>query len=165
MLLTPAQQDYLEAIYHLATNDGDDADGHAGVRVSDIAALLGTKLPTVTRNMARLCELGLIEHQPRGPVMLTKQGHALGSQLSHRHQDLLAFLTSVLGVSPKLAGSEACLLEHGMSGETSQRLHLFLLNWQSLDEQGKAKLRGKHMRGSKSQFTLVGPGAGHGGRQ
>lgn len=164
MQLTPAQQDYLEAIYRLAVGGGNGA-GHISVRVSDIAAQLGTKLPTVSRNMSRLRELGLIEQRHRGPISLTKAGLDLGSQLSHRHQDILQLLTSVLGVRLDLAKREACLLEHGMSGETSQRLHLFLLNWQGLDEKSKAGLLGKGPSPGKSQFSLVGPGAGHGGRQ
>ena len=165
MHLTPAQQDYIEAIYRLASSQGSEEAVQTGVRVSDIAAHLGTKLPTVTRNMARLRELGLIEQQARGPVNLTEEGVALGSQLSHRHRDILQLLTSVLGVKQNLAVREACLLEHGMSGETSQRLHQFLLNWQGLDEKSKTSLLGKRKRRGKSEFSLVGPGAGHGGRQ
>ena len=114
MQLTPAQQDYIEAIYLLAASRDGGSAVQVGVRVSDIAAQLGTKLPTVTRNMARLREVGLIEQQARGPVRLTDTGNALGAQLSHRHQDILQLLTTVLGVNRKVAESEACLLEHGM---------------------------------------------------
>src|SRR5512134_1814022 len=99
--LTAAQQDCLEAAYRVAGADGS-------ARITDIAAELGTRLPTVVRSMARLKELGLVRQSEREPVVLTARGAELAMQLAHRHHDLLDFLAVVLGVESAQADREAC---------------------------------------------------------
>ncbi len=171
--LSPAQQDYLEAIYRLAGAADSSAGGsrrsrHAeqlsGVRVTDLAAALGTRLPTVVRTVARLRELGMVEQEQRGQVHLTEPGLRLAVQLAHRHSDVVYFLYAVLGVTAKRAEMEACLVEHGLSAETAQRLHLFLERWDSLSDAQRARLSGLDKRVRPTQFTLLGEAAGAGGR-
>jgi len=158
--LTPAQQDYLEACHVLERRTGG-----APVRITDIAELLGTRLPTVTRSVARLRRMGLLEQQTRGPVRLTEAGRAIAGQLLHRHEDVLRLLTEVLGVSCPLAEKEACLLEHGLSGLSAQRLHEFLLRWDSLPAAQRDYLRGTSGPRGATDFSLVGRARGAGRRR
>ncbi|MCC7476850.1 metal-dependent transcriptional regulator [bacterium] len=173
--LSPAQQDYLEALYRLASSSapetalralqrGRTGQGLSGVRITDLAAALGTRLPTVVRTVARLRELGLVEQEQRGQVHLTADGLQLAAQLAHRHSDVVYFLYAVLGVTAKRAEAEACLIEHGLSAETAQRLHLFLERWDALSESQRSRLSGMDKRVRPTQFTLLGEGAGAGGR-
>src|SRR5687768_16898486 len=107
--LSAAQQDYLEAVYVLLKRDGGD-----GVRVTDIAAELGCRLPTVVRGIARLRAAGMAAQEERGLVRLTTRGEALAAQLLHRHTDVVYLLEHVLGVPAQRAEAEACVIEHGL---------------------------------------------------
>lgn len=127
-MLTAVQQDYVEAIYRLEQGHGQS------VRITDIAAQLGTRLPTVTRTVRRLTELGLVHHPTRQQVHLTVAGRRMAVECVHRHEDLVMFLTDILGVSSRQAEQDACQMEHGMSSGTAQRLHELLEHWQRCDE-------------------------------
>jgi len=157
--LTPAQQDYLEAVFRLQQSQPQ------GVRITDIAEMLGTRLPTVTRNVRRLREARLVEQEQRGPVSLTRRGQRLGAQLTHRHNDIRSFLTDVLGVERSRAESEACVLEHALSGQTSQLLHLFMEKWDKLDGRRQDELQPRQRARRPVEFTLLGPGSGAGKRR
>lgn len=163
--LTPALQDYLEAIRGLHA-----AQGGSGVRVTDIARQLGTRLPTVVRSVARLRELGLAEQLPRGPVRLTPVGAALAAQLAHRHEDVLRLLRDVLGVDPARAELDTCVLEHGLSAESAQALHEFLMRWDG-SPLAQALLAVRPADGADSEpafapdFDLLGSAAGSGSRR
>jgi DtxR family Mn-dependent transcriptional regulator len=158
--LTPAQQDYLEACYML-----EQRVSGGPVRVTDIAELLGTRLPTVTRSVATLRRIGLVAQEARGPVELTQAGRALAKQLRHRHEDVRRLLTEVLGVGQRIAEHEACVLEHGLSGVSAQRLHEFLLRWDGLPVEQRDYLRGLAGPLRVTEFSLVGRARGAGRRR
>lgn len=172
-VLTAAQQDYLEAILRLELTqralqavDAQKAEpAAAGVRVTDIAAALGCRLPTVVRSLARLREAGLVEQAERGLVHLTLESRRLASQLLHRHEDTVALLAEVLGVPPAQAEAEACLIEHGLSAQTAQRLHEFLIRWEALRPATRARLAGQSRRLRPADFALVGGASGAGARR
>lgn len=129
MSLTPAQQDYLEAIYRI------ELEGQSsGVRITDIAEHLGTRLPIVTRTVQKLTALGFVAHDARKAVQLTGRGRQVAGEILHRHKDLVAFLTKILGLPTAEAEHDVCQIEHGLSGKAAQRLHEFLLYLNSLDE-------------------------------
>ena len=136
MALTAVQQDYLEAIYRLEL-----AEGSVGVRVSDIAGHLGTRLPTVTRTVQKLTALGYLEHDARKAVHLSEHGRRVAEEILHRHKDLVAFLTRILGLDTDEAENDVCQIEHGLSGKAAQRLHEFLLYLETLDDSGQAMIR------------------------
>lgn len=119
-VLTPAQEDYVEVIFRL------EQSGHDPVRVTDIADELGTRLPTVSRTVQKLAELGLVLHDRRRSVRLSARGKRMAQDLVHRHNDLVAFFRIVLGLDHREAEQNACRLEHGLSGRAAQRLHEFL---------------------------------------
>lgn len=123
--LTASQQDYLEAVYRLL-HDPARTEQRTSVRVTDIATALGTRLPTVTRTVARLAERGLFLHEPRQGVRLTPSGELLASAFVHRHEDLVRFFVTILGLEKERAERDTCQIEHGLSEMSAQRLHEFL---------------------------------------
>jgi len=132
---TPAQDDYIEIICRL-----EIARRRGGVRITDIAARLGTRLPTVTRTVQKLTEAGLLTHAIRQEVHLTKEGRRIGMEIIHRHDDLVAFFTRFLGLSAKEAETDACKIEHGLSGKAAQRLHVFMEYFENLPAQEQKQL-------------------------
>jgi DtxR family transcriptional regulator, Mn-dependent transcriptional regulator len=135
--LTAVQEDYLEVIYRLET----EVAGRA-VRISDIAAKLGTKPPTVTRAVRRLSALALLHHPLRGRVGLSAHGRKMAIEIVHRHEDIVSFFTGILGLRENEAESDACQIEHGLSARTAQRLHDFLEHFDSLTRVEKRRLTG-----------------------
>lgn len=120
-MLTATQQDYLEIVHRLETDPK-----YGRVRVTDIAEQLGTRLPTVTRTVQKLTELGYLTHRARREVSLTSLGRKMAEEILHRHKDLVLFFTEVLGLDPEHAERDVCQMEHGLSGPAAQRLHEFL---------------------------------------
>ncbi|MBD3403072.1 MarR family transcriptional regulator [candidate division GN15 bacterium] len=128
-MLTAAQQDYVEVIYRLELERGDEP-----VRISDIAERLGTRLPTVTRTVQKLTAAKVVRHDSRKEVTLTEKGRQIGREIVHRHDDLVKFFVQVLGLSEAEAERDTCQIEHGLSGKASQRLHEFLVYLRELGE-------------------------------
>lgn len=131
-MLTAAQQDYVEVIYRLEMEHGE-----SGVRISQIADALGTRLPTVTRTVQKLAALEIVAHDARREVRLTDKGKQIGGEIVHRHEDLVRFFTDVLGLDQSVAERDTCQIEHGFSGRASQRLHEFLEHFLALRESKK----------------------------
>lgn len=117
--ISSSLQDYLEAILNLKENNGI-------VRVTDLADYLQVAKPSVTETVKTLVGLGLLKHAKYGPLVLTKQGQEVAGKIRHRHEVLKTFLTGVLGVDPETADREACLMEHAISRDTTDRLVRFL---------------------------------------
>jgi DtxR family Mn-dependent transcriptional regulator len=117
--LTPAMEDYLEAIYCIG-------QGQRIVRVKNIASRIGVKMPTVTSMLKSLSQKGFIEYEKHEYLELTARGEEVGKEINRRHQALLTFLINILGIDPVVANEEACRIEHGMSPKTLDRLKLFI---------------------------------------
>ncbi|MBN2081168.1 metal-dependent transcriptional regulator [bacterium] len=155
--LTAAQQDYLEALSLLG------AEG-AGVRVTDLAAHLGTRLPTVTRTLQRLRERGLVHQEVRGLAYVTLAGRRLAGQLAERHRLVERLLGEVLHLPPEQAARDACVIEHGLSGAAAGRLAAFLGRWDQLPQATRRFLTGRRGRPSEERFDLLGDSRSFGGR-
>ncbi len=115
--LTPSLEDYLEAVFDL----GPPA------RVSAIAKHLDVAKASVTQAVQRLIEKGFVESARYGRVNLTAQGLKLARKVRKRHNTLVIFLEGVLGVPAGVAERDACVLEHGLSDETADRLTEYTL--------------------------------------
>ncbi|HSV43104.1 MAG TPA: metal-dependent transcriptional regulator [Candidatus Bathyarchaeia archaeon] len=120
--ISAALQDYLEAVLFVERQKGE-------ARVADLAAFLNVKSPSVVKSLNRLKELGLIEQQPYGPVVLTKRGRAEAQDVSRRHDVLKDFLSRVLMIDDKLAEQDACRIEHVISARTFERLTAFVTTY------------------------------------
>lgn len=119
--ISPAMQDYLEVILNLSENTNV-------VRVTDIAARLNIAKASVTQTVNKLKDLGLVIQDKYGPVGLSHAGRELAVKVQHRHRTLQTFLIEVLGVEPRTAEKDACLMEHVVSPQTMERLVEFLAN-------------------------------------
>lgn len=117
--LTPAIEDYLEALLRLEKNRGS-------VRVKELAEHLGLTNATISTCIPKLSRLGLVEFERYGPIRLTPLGREIAHKILKREELLLAFFQEILGVSQDVARREACLVEHSLSAESLLRLEAFL---------------------------------------
>src|SRR3990172_4366263 len=101
MTLTPTHEDYIEAVYRR------HARAPSGVRITDLARDLGCRLPTVTRTVRHLTDHGLLRHEARGRVHLSPAGRTLAREIAHRHDDVAAFLSELLGLPQKQVAVDA----------------------------------------------------------
>jgi DtxR family Mn-dependent transcriptional regulator len=116
--MTQSLEDYLEMVSFLA-DDGE-------VRVTDIASRLGVSKPSVLTALKNLEEQGLLEHERYRSVALTQKGVDRAAEIRGRHHFLTAFLHDVVGVSGDIAEKDACKMEHILSEETLQKMHLLV---------------------------------------
>jgi DtxR family Mn-dependent transcriptional regulator len=93
---------------------------------SSLARSLSVSMPSVTEMLQRLSGKGLVHHQRRGQVRLTKEGQLLANSLIRRHRLWEAFLVRFLGFSWDEVHEEACRLEHATSPGLEERLAGFL---------------------------------------
>ncbi len=117
--LTPAMEDYLEAIFNLGKEK-------KVVRVKNIAKRLDVKMPTVTSMLKTLSNRGLIDYEKYEYLELTKKGVDVGREIHRRHHILRGFLTDILNVDLKKADKEACKMEHAVSASTLDRFIEFM---------------------------------------
>jgi Mn-dependent DtxR family transcriptional regulator len=112
--LTPANEDYLEAVFQLGGSDGQ-------VRSVDLAAKLDVSKASVNKAVSNLKEAGLVEQPYYGDITLTKEGAQYAQSVLERHHVLYHFLIDILRVNPKVAAVEACEMEHAISDDTLER--------------------------------------------
>ena len=114
MNLTPAMEDYLEAILIVAKKQVE-------VRSVDIARQLNVSKPSVWRAMTVLKDGGFLTMDDYGFLLLTDLGEETAKKIYERH----CFFTDRLiaaGVDPKQAEKEACRIEHAISDESFSKL-------------------------------------------
>ena len=103
MQLTQSQEDYLETIYVLKSQQDH-------VRAIDVAAALGFSKPSVSHALKDLKEKELIYTDKTGYIFFTEQGQLQATQVYERH---VYFKNQLLhaGVEPILAEEEACRMD------------------------------------------------------
>jgi DtxR family transcriptional regulator, Mn-dependent transcriptional regulator len=117
--VSASKQDYLETILDFTADEGQ-------VRSIDIAHALGVSRASVNKSLGVLKESGLVEHEHYGDVKLTEKGLKVARQVRARHDNLKTFLSTVLGVNPDTAETDACRMEHAISRETAEKLEEYL---------------------------------------
>jgi Mn-dependent DtxR family transcriptional regulator len=117
--LTIAMENYLEAVYE-SSFDG------VGSRVSDIAVRLGVSKASVNNAMNILAKKGLDENEKYREVKLTPAGREMAEVVSNRHAIIFRVFSEVLGIPEDIADTDACAIEHVISGESVQRMNDFL---------------------------------------
>lgn len=105
---------YLETIYVLRKS-------MATVRSVDVAEHMDYSKPSVSRAMGLLKNGGFIEIAPSGGITLTETGAQVAQKIYERHTLLTTFLIE-LGVSPEVAGEDACKMEHAISDESFEAI-------------------------------------------
>jgi len=115
--LSPAQEDYLRAIYNLLQE-------HPGEAVSAAALVerMGAPPATVTETVKRLAVVGLVNHAPYRGVTLTLAGEKAALEVIRHHRLLEQYLAEALGLPWDEVHAEADRLEHVLSEGLEARI-------------------------------------------
>lgn len=113
--VSTTQEMYLKVLLHLSENKPI-------ARVRDIAQELGVTPGTVSLRLSKLKELGLVDQERYGGVLLTPVGEAIARCVLRRFDTLKTLLVEVFGIDPELAESDACRMEHAVSPTTVNRM-------------------------------------------
>ena len=114
-IITPAVEEYLEAIYKMSLEEGP-------VIAARLAERMGVSPPTVADMLRRLKENGFIRGDRKQGVILTRKGTEAAETLVRRHRLAERMLTDVLGLGWDEVHDEACRLEHAISGQVEEKL-------------------------------------------
>jgi len=110
MVLQESGEMYLETILVLQKQQGI-------VRSIDVAKKLGFARPTLSEQMKKFREEGLVSFNEENHILLTEEGKKIAEKTYERHTVITHFLTAI-GVSPQTAEEDACRIEHYISDET-----------------------------------------------
>lgn len=127
MKLTNSQEEYLKTIYLLSKNNEK-------VRVTDIARKLKITKPSVNKGINNLKEIGVLEYEAYGEIVLTKKGIELAENIIKKQDILEMFLVNVLEIEKNKAIEEAKTLKHAISEETATKLDKYITNVLHLEE-------------------------------
>jgi Mn-dependent DtxR family transcriptional regulator len=132
-LLTSAMEDYLEMIYRNSLQD-------SYLRINKLAELLNVKASSASRMVQKLGELGFLNYEKYGIVMLTDSGKELGKFLLGRHRIIEDFL-NFLECDNVLVQTE--LIEHNINTHTLENIKMlndfFMSNHEIVDQFKKFK--------------------------
>ena len=104
-----AIQDYAKAIYAL--------EARGTVTTTALAERMGVTVASASGMVRKLCELGLVAHEPYQGVQLTQEGEHLALEVLRHHRLLELYLARDLGVPWDRVHDEAEVLEHVLSEE------------------------------------------------
>lgn len=110
MKIQESAENYLETILVLQKRNGQ-------VRSIDIANELEFTKPSISIAMKNLRQSGLIDMDQNGYITLLEEGREIAEKIYERHTILTNWLIK-LGVSPDVADSDACKIEHVISTES-----------------------------------------------
>ena len=116
--LSASLEDYLEVIYSLVQKN-------SVARSRDNARQMEVTGASVTGALRTLAEKKLVNYAPYELVTLTEEGKRFAEKVVGRHRALKEFFSTVLGLSDKVAGENACRIEHAVSEDLMERLILF----------------------------------------
>jgi len=116
--ITSTIEDYLETILMLS-----EEKNHA--KVTEIAEFHNISKASVTEMITKLKKMGFVESEKYGTITLTPKGKDLATKVKKKHEILLAFLL-LIGVHPKNANLDCCIMEHNLTKETIEKLGLFI---------------------------------------
>ena len=110
MQIRASAEDYLETILLLSKKTG-------AVRSIDIVSDMGFSKPSISVAMKKLRENEMISVDKDGYITLTEKGEQIAEQVYERHSTLYDWLVSI-GVSERIAATDACRMEHILSADT-----------------------------------------------
>jgi DtxR family Mn-dependent transcriptional regulator len=116
--LNATEETYIETIATLLKMQGY-------AKVTDIAKTLKVMPSSVSEMLKKLSGLGFVNHNPYGPVTLTKKGYALNEYLEEQQLSLQRFF-ELLGIDKRIAKEDACRIEHVLNEVTLERLSLYV---------------------------------------
>jgi DtxR family Mn-dependent transcriptional regulator len=115
MRINESGEDYLETILILEKKNGT-------VRSVDIATELGYSRPSISRAVGILKKGGYIDVEAGGNILLTDKGREKANRIYERHRLICLYLVKALGVEEKIAGDDACRIEHVISEATFEKI-------------------------------------------
>ncbi|MEM2124524.1 MAG: metal-dependent transcriptional regulator [Methanolinea sp.] len=115
-----AGEDILEAAYTLWVANGRMPT------VREVAARVAKEEGTVREEARDLAAEGYVSLRGGEILELSDKGKETGARVEKKHRVLECFLSEVLGMERSAASEEACILEHGISDETLDRLEGFI---------------------------------------
>jgi DtxR family transcriptional regulator, Mn-dependent transcriptional regulator len=111
--VSSAIEDYAKAIYALELRGGS-------VSTNALAERLGVTAASASGMVKRLCEMGLVEHEPYRGVSLTDGGRRVALEVIRHHRLLELYLVESLGVPWDRVHEEAEVLEHVLSEQLEE---------------------------------------------
>lgn len=117
MIMQEAGEMYLETILRIENEQGY-------VRSIDVANRMGYSKPTISEQMKKFREAGLVKFDDEMHINMTEAGRAIARKTYTRHVVITAFLENI-GVSPETAENDACRFEHYISDETFACMRAF----------------------------------------
>ena len=113
-LRSPAIEDYAKAIYALELRGGQ------AVSTTALAERLGVTAASASGMVKRMCELGLVAHEPYQGISLSEAGRRVALEVIRHHRLLELYLVKSLGVPWDRVHEEAEVLEHVLSDELEE---------------------------------------------
>lgn len=110
MLIQEAAEMYLETILIIGRRSGR-------VRAIDVANEMKYSRPTVSEQMKKFRENGLVDVDENGYITLTEAGRSIAERTYERH-NVIARIFLGLGVDEQTAYEDACRVEHYISQKT-----------------------------------------------
>lgn len=117
--LTKAQEDYVQAVRYLSEKDD-------GVRLTDIAALMGVTKASTCNAVTKLEQGGFLYRDGNRLIYLTPEGEQEASRVADNFTTIHLFLTRKLNVDEDTALSDAGKMVHVVSAETVDALRSLL---------------------------------------
>ena len=108
--LSKSAEYYLEAVGELCKRNGQ-------AQVSELAAMLHVKKPSVTVAMRNLADRGMVRYAPYSPIQLTEKGRQYADSVMNAHHVLQRFMEQAAGLNPERAETVACVIEHILTAE------------------------------------------------
>jgi DtxR family Mn-dependent transcriptional regulator len=109
LAISSAVEDYAKAIYAL--------EAQGAVTTTALAQRMDVTPASASGMVRKLCELGLVEHEPYKGVRLSDEGRQLALEVIRHHRLLELYLAQDLGVPWDRVHDEAEVLEHVLSEE------------------------------------------------
>ena len=109
-----ARDDYLETILLIKRSKGY-------CRAINIANELNVTKPSVSVELGKLQEMGLITLDEEKMIHFTEEGRVLAELTLAKHNYLKEMLMNA-GIDEETAEREACAMEHGISEDSFQKL-------------------------------------------
>lgn len=109
--LTASNEHYIKAICEVSK-------GNEGARISDIAANREVSKASVCVAMKTLERKNLVKRDYNRKVLLTSEGKNFAAFIQDKYAIIRQFLMEILKIEERIAGIDACALEHVISIET-----------------------------------------------
>lgn len=117
MVIKESAEMYLETILILSQ--------YGPVRSIDIANKTGFSRPTISEQMKKFRQNGLVEMDQNNLVTLTEEGRKIAESTYEKHKVLTDMLTG-MGVDAETAAIDACRLEHYISETSFEKIKEFM---------------------------------------